>query len=404
MRRPRGEARATCGSVRRVSTIAYDVEAVRARFSSLRSGLALFDGPGGTQVPDSVIDAVSTYFRESNANVGGPYGTSIRTEALIEQAHETAARFLGCDAENVAFGANMTTLNFTFTRTAARGFEAGDEILVTGLDHDANVSPWLELAHDLGVVVRFAGINEDTTLDLDDLARQLGERTKVVAFPLAANSVGTLTDARRIADLAHEAGALAWADAVHYAPHGPIDVTAIGVDVLICSPYKFFGPHLGVAFARSELLASWRPYKVRPAPEEPLGRRFETGTLPHELFAGFVAAVEYVESVGWDAIRAHERALGERFLEGLPDAYSLHGLPTMDGRVSTFAFTHRERPPREIATGLGDRGVAVWHGDYYAMEVMKRLGLEDGGAVRAGIVHYNTEGEVDRLLEALSDF
>jgi cysteine desulfurase family protein (TIGR01976 family) len=387
-----------------VSTIAYDVEAVRARFSSLRGGLALFDGPGGTQVPDSVIDAVSTYFRESNANVGGPYGTSIRTEALIEQAHETAARFLGCDAENVAFGANMTTFNFTLTRTAARGFQAGDEILVTGLDHDANVSPWLELAHDLGLVVRFAGINKDTTLDLDDFARQLGERTKVVAFPLAANSVGTLTDARRIADLAHEAGALAWADAVHYAPHGPIDVAAIGVDVLICSPYKFFGPHLGVAFARSELLASWRPYKVRPAPEEPLGRRFETGTLPHELLAGFVAAVEYVESVGWDAIRAHERALGDRFLEGLPDAYSLHGLPTMDGRVATFAFTHRERPPREIATRLGDRGVAVWHGDYYAMEVMKRLGLEDGGAVRAGIVHYNTEGEVDRLLEALSDF
>jgi cysteine desulfurase family protein (TIGR01976 family) len=387
-----------------VSTIAYDVEAVRARFSSLRTGFAFFDGPGGTQVPDSVIEAVSTYFRESNANVGGPYGTSIRTEALIEQARQTAARFLQCEAENVAFGANMTTLNFTLTRTAARGFRASDEILVTGLDHDANVSPWLELAHDLDLVVRFAGLNKDTTVDMDDLARKLGERTKVVAFPLAANSVGTLTDARRIAELAHEAGALAWADAVHYGPHGQIDVAALGVDVLICSPYKFFGPHLGVAFARSELLDSWRPYKVRPAPNEPLGRRFETGTLPHELLAGLVAAVEYIESVGWDAIRAHERALGERFLEGLPDAYALHGLPTMDGRVTTFAFTHRARQPREIATGLGDRGIGVWHGDYYALEVMKRLGLEDGGAVRAGIVHYNTEGEVDRLLEALSDF
>jgi cysteine desulfurase family protein (TIGR01976 family) len=387
-----------------VSTIAYDVEAVRARFSSLRTDFAFFDGPGGTQVPDSVIEAVSTYFRESNANVGGPYGTSIRTETLIEQAHETAGRFLQCDAENVAFGANMTTLNFTLTRTAAREFRAGDEILVTGLDHDANVSPWLELAHDLDLVVRFVGLNGDTTLDMDDLARKLGERTKVVAFPLAANSVGTLTDARRIAELAHEAGALAWADAVHYGPHGPIDVAALGVDVLICSPYKFFGPHLGVAFARSELLGSWRPYKVRPAPNEPLGRRFETGTLPHELLAGLVAAVEYIESVGWDGIRAHERALGERFLDGLPDAYSLHGLPTMDGRVATFAFTHRQRQPREIATGLGDRGIGVWHGDYYALEVMKRLGLEDEGAVRAGIVHYNTEGEVDRLLEALSDF
>ena len=387
-----------------MSTIAYDVEAVRARFSSLRSGLAFFDGPGGTQVPDSVIEAVSTYFRQSNANVGGPYGTSIRTEALIEQAHETAARFLGCDDETITFGANMTTLSFALTRTVAREFRAGDEIVVTGLDHDANVSPWLELAHDLGLVVRFAGLNEDTTLDMDDLARQFGERTKVVAFPLAANSVGTLTDAQRIAELAHEAGALAWADAVHYAPHGPIDVAALDVDVLICSPYKFFGPHLGIAFARRELFASWRPYKVRPAPDQPLGRRFETGTLPHELLAGFVAAVEYVESVGWDAIRAHERALGERFLAGLPDTFTVHGLSSMEGRVSTFAFTHGERSPREIATSLGDQGIAVWHGDYYALEVMRRLGLEDGGAVRAGFVHYNTEGEIDRLLEALSGF
>jgi cysteine desulfurase family protein (TIGR01976 family) len=385
-----------------VSTIAYDVEAVRARFSSLRNGLALFDGPGGTQVPDSVIEAVSAYFRESNANVGGPYGTSIRTEALIEQAHETAGRFLGCDAENVAFGPNMSTLNFTLTRTAARGFQAGDEILVTGLDHDANVSPWLELAHDLGLVVRFVGLNEDTTLDLEDLERKLGDRTRVVAFPLAANSVGTLVDARRVAELAHAAGALAWADAVHYAPHRPIDVESLGVDVLICSPYKFFGPHLGVAFVRTELLASWRPYKVRPAPNEPLGRRLETGTLAHELLAGFVAAVEYVESVGWEAIRSHERALGERFLTGLPDAFTLHGLATMEGRVPTFAYTHRERSPREIATRLGDRGIAVWYGDYYAVELMKRLGLAQGGAVRAGIVHYNTAHEVDRLIDELS--
>jgi cysteine desulfurase family protein (TIGR01976 family) len=387
-----------------VSTIAYDVDAVRARFSSLRTGLAFFDGPGGTQVPDSVIDAVSTYFRESNANVGGPYGTSIRTEALIDQARETAGRFLGCDAENVAFGANMTTLNFALTRTAARQFREGDEILVTGLDHDANVSPWLELARDLGLVVRFVAFNEDTTLDLDDLEKQLGERTKVVAFPLAANSVGTMTDAHRIAELAHAAGALAWADAVHYAPHGPIDVTALDVDVLICSPYKFFGPHLGVAVGRSELLDSWRPYKARPAPNEPRGRRFETGTLPHELLAGFVAAVEYVESIGWDAICAYERELGDRFLAGLPDAYTLHGLPTMDGRVATFAFTHEARTPFEIATGLGDRGIAVWHGDYYAIEMMRRLGLEDGGAVRVGIIHYNTQAEVDRLLDALSAF
>jgi cysteine desulfurase family protein (TIGR01976 family) len=387
-----------------VSVLALDVEAVRARFSALSSPTAFFDGPGGTQCPDSVIEAIAGYLRESNANLGGPYSTSWATEALVTNAHAAAAEFLNAAPDEVAFGPNMTTLNFALTRTVAREFRAGDEIVVTGLDHDANVSPWLELARDLGLVVRFAGLNEDTTLDMDDLARQLGERTKVVAFPLAANSVGTLTDAQRIAELAHEAGALAWADAVHYAPHGPIDVAALGVDVLICSPYKFFGPHLGIAFARRELLASWRPYKVRPAPDQPLGRRFETGTLPHELLAGFVAAVEYVESVGWDAIRAHERALGERFLAGLPDTFIVHGLSSMDGRVSTFAFTHGERSPREIATSLGDQGIAVWHGDYYALEVMRRLGLEDGGAVRAGFVHYNTEGEIDRLLEALSGF
>jgi cysteine desulfurase family protein (TIGR01976 family) len=387
-----------------VSTIAYDVEAVRARFSALRTDLAFFDGPGGTQVPDSVIDAVAAYFRESNANVGGPYGTSIRTEALIDNAHETAGRFLGCSSDNIVFGPNMSSLNFTLTRTLARSLEAHDEILVTHLDHDANVSPWLELAHDLDVVVRFAGLNDDTTLDLDDLERQLGDRTRVVAFPLAANSVGTLTDVQRIAAIAHEAGALAWADAVHFGPHGPIDVDALGVDVLLCSPYKFFGPHLGIAFARTELLEAWRPYKVRPAPTLPLGHRFETGTLQHELLAGFVAAVEYVEWVGWDAIRAHERSLGERFLAGLPGEYTLHGLPTMDGRVATFAFTHIVRTPREIATALGDRGIAVWHGDYYAVELMKSLDLAESGAVRAGIVHYNTEAEVDRLLEALSDF
>jgi cysteine desulfurase family protein (TIGR01976 family) len=385
-----------------VSTVAFDIEAVRARFTSLRNELAFFDGPGGTQVPDSVIDAVSRYYREDNANVGGPYETSHRTEAVIAQARLAAAGFLGCDAGEVAFGPSMSALNFALTRTAAREFEAGDEILVTRLDHDANVSPWLELAHDLGLVVRFAEIRDDTTIDLADLENQLSERTKVVAFPIAANSVGTLTDAQRIVELAHSAGALAWADAVHYGPHGPIDVGALGVDVLICSPYKFFGPHMGLAFGRAEVLERWRPYKVRPAPDEPLGKRFETGTLQHELLAGFVAAVEYVESIGWDAIRAQERALGERFFEGLPERYTLYGLPTMEGRVATFAFNHPELSAHEIATRLGERKIAVWWGDYYAVEVMKRLGLGQDGAVRAGIVHYNTVEEVDRLLEALS--
>jgi cysteine desulfurase family protein (TIGR01976 family) len=383
-----------------MSTVAFDVEAVRARYSALRQPLAFFDGPGGTQVPDSVIEAIVSYYRESNANVSGPYETSRRTEALVAQARLTAAEFLGCAPEETIFGANMTTLNFALTRTAARGWKAGDEIIVTRLDHDANVSPWLELAHDRDLRVGFVDIHDDTTVDLADLERRLTERTRVVAFPVASNAVGTLTDVKRIAELAHEAGALAWADAVHYAPHGPIDAGDWDADVLICSPYKFFGPHLGLAFGRAELLESWRPYKVRPAADEPLGHRFETGTLPHELLAGFVAAVEYIESVGWDAIRAHERELGERFLAGLPTRATLYGLPTMDGRVATFALNVDGIATREAATRLGEAGYAVWQGNYYALEVMKRLGLEEG-AVRAGIVHYNTAAEVDGLLAAI---
>jgi cysteine desulfurase family protein (TIGR01976 family) len=385
-----------------VSTVTFDVEAVRARFSALRQPLAFFDGPGGTQVPDEVIDAVSRYYREANANVSGPYETSRRTEALVDQARQTAARFLGSSPDETIFGANMTTLAFALTRTASREWNEGDEILVTKLDHDANVSPWLELAHDRGLDVRFVEIHDDTTLDLEDLERQLGDRTRVVAFPVASNAVGTLTDVHRIVQLAHEAGALAWADAVHYGPHGPIDVADWGVDVLICSPYKFFGPHLGVAFGRAELLERWRPYKVRPAANVPLGHRFETGTLPHELLAGFVAAVDYLDSVGWDAIRAHERALGERFLTGLPERVTLYGLPTMEGRVATFAFNVEGVGTRDAAVRLGDAGFAVWQGNYYAVEVMKRLGLEEAGAVRAGVVHYNTADEVDALLAEMA--
>ena len=385
-----------------MSTVAFDVEAVRRRFSALDQPLVFFDGPGGTQVPDEVIDAISDYLRTSNANVSGPYSTSRRTEELVVRARETAARFLGGHAEEVAFGQNMTTLNFALTRTAAREWAEGDEAIVTRLDHDANVSPWLELARDKGLVVHFADIEDDCTIDFADLERLLSKRTRVVAFPIASNAVGTVTEPRRVADLAHEAGALAWADAVHYAPHGPIDVAAFGVDVLICSPYKFFGPHLGLAWGRGDLLESWRPYKVRPASMEPLGHRFETGTLPHEQLAGFVAAVEYVESIGWDAIRAHERELGQRFLDGLPEHATLYGVPTMDGRVATFAFNVRGRSAREAATALGDHGFAVWQGNYYALEIMRRLGLGDEGAVRAGVVHYNTDEEVDGLLEAIA--
>jgi cysteine desulfurase family protein (TIGR01976 family) len=296
----------------------------------------------------------------------------------------------------------MTSLNFALTRTAARAFRAGDEILCTRLDHDGNIAPWLELAADLGLVVRFADLHEeDCTLDMADLERQLSARTRVVAFPWASNAVGTVTDVRRIAELAHEAGALAWVDAVHYGPHGPIDVAAADVDVLICSPYKFFGPHLGLFYGRGEILEGWRPYKVRPAANEPLGHRFETGTLPHELLAGFTAAVEYLESIGWEAIAAHERELGERFLAGMPASCRLYGRPTMDGRVPTFAFNVDGRTALEVAEHLGRRGIAVWHGNYYALEIMERLGLGAGGAVRAGLVHYNTPDEVDRLLSEL---
>jgi cysteine desulfurase family protein (TIGR01976 family) len=382
--------------------MSLDVDAIRSRFPALSSGVAFFDGPGGTQVPEAVIEAIAGYLRNSNANLGGAFAASRRSDALVELAHATAARFLGARPEEIAFGANMTTLNFALTRALGRTLEAGDEILVTRLDHDGNVSPWLELARDLDLRVGYVDLRDDTSLDLDDLELSLSDRTRVVAFPLASNAFGTTTDAKRIAELAHAAGAIAWADAVHYAPHGPIDVAALGVDVLLCSPYKFFGPHLGIAFGREELLRSWRPYKVRPAADEPVGHRFETGTLAHELLAGFVAAVEHVEELGWDAIQAHEHSLGERFLAGLPERCTLYGRQTMDGRVPTFAFRVRDEPPRATAERLAERGIAVWNGDYYAVEGMERLGLQPDGAVRAGFVHYNTAAEVDRLLEALA--
>ncbi|HJQ51125.1 MAG TPA: cysteine desulfurase-like protein [Gaiellaceae bacterium] len=386
-----------------MATAALDLGAVRAQFPALASGVAFLDGPGGTQCPQSVIDAIAAYLRESNANLGGAFAASRRSDELVEQAHATAARFLGCRPEETAFGPNMTTLNFALTRALGRTLAAGDEILVTRLDHDGNVSPWLELAHDLDLRVDFVEIRDDTSVDLDDLQRKLTERTRVVAFPLASNAVGTLPDAARIVALAHEAGALAWADAVHFAPHGPIDVGTLGVDVLLCSPYKFFGPHLGLAFGREELLRSWRPYKVRPAADEPVGHRFETGTLAHELLAGFIAAVEYIDGIGWDAIQAQERALGQRVLDGLPDSCTLYGLETVEGRAPTFAFRVDGVSPRAVAERLAERKIAVWAGDYYAVEAMTRLGLQPEGAVRAGFVHYNTFEEVDRLLAALAE-
>jgi cysteine desulfurase family protein (TIGR01976 family) len=386
-----------------MSTLAFDIAAVRAQFPALAGEHAFLDGPGGTQVPQSVIDAIADCRREANANLGGPFETSRRADTVVETAHEAAARFLGATPAEVGFGQNMTTLNFALTRALGRELQAGDEIVVTRLDHDGNVAPWLELARDLDVVVRHADFDPQTgMLDLDDLAAQLSERTRVVAFPWASNALGTVTQVRRITELAHEAGALAWVDAVHYAPHGPIDLEAIGIDVLVCSPYKFFGPHLGLFFGRKDAIERWRPYKVRPAGDEPVGHRFETGTLSHEALAGTTAAIAYIESLGWDAIRAHERELGQRFLDGLPERYRLHGVPTMEGRVPTFSITHPERSPDELGAALGERGIATWPGNFYAVDVMKTLGLP-AGTLRIGFVHYNTPDEVDRVLEALND-
>jgi len=380
-----------------VARVLRSVDEIRARFSALGQPLAFFDGPGGTQVPDSVIDAIATHLRTSNANLGGSFATSRAADALVKQAHDVAGRFLGADASEVAFGANMTTLNFALTRTAGREWNEGDEIVCTRLDHDANISPWLELARDYGLEVRFADVDDECRINLDQLRSLVSGRTRVVAYPWASNAIGTVTPVAEIAAIAHEAGALAWVDAVHYAPHGPIDVTAADADVLLCSPYKFYGPHLGLAFVRSELAQSWRTYKVRPA-----DARFETGTQPFELLAGFVAAVEYLDDVGWDTITEHEAALGRRFLDGLPAAWTLHGPPSLSGRVSTFAITHDHVSPAVAASRLGEQGFAVWDGDYYAVEIMQRLGLPEG-ALRIGIVHYNTDDEVDRLLGALAD-
>jgi cysteine desulfurase family protein (TIGR01976 family) len=385
-----------------VTATATTIEAIRARFSALQRPLAFFDGPGGTQVPDSVIEAIADYLRSSNANSGAPFATSEATDDLTDRAREAAAGFVNATPDEMLFGANMTTLNFALSRAASRDWTAGDEIICTKLDHDGNVSPWLELARDKGLTVKFLEVDDECRLDLDDLRSLLSDRTRVVAFPWASNAVGTITPVAEIAAVAHAAGALAWVDAVHYGPHGPIDVQAAGADVLLCSAYKFYGPHLGLAFGRRELLEAWRPYKVRPAPDAPAGARYETGTLAFELLAGFVAAVDYLDDVGWDFIHGHEDALGRQFIAGLPDGWRLYGPPTMAGRVPTFAIGSDSLPPRAAAEALGECGFAVWDGNYYAVEIMNRLGLADG-AVRIGIVHYNTADEVSRLLAALAE-
>lgn len=383
----------------------FDVEAVRARFTSLGAGSpTFFDTPGGSQVPDEVRYAVSDAMRDAAGNLGGTFPTSRKVAQIVEDSRAAAARFLGCSADEVVFGQNMTSLNFTLSRTFARQLKEGDEVLVTALDHDASVSPWLAVADDLGVVVKVVDVDPATcTLDYDDLAAKLSERTRVVAFSWAANSVGTVIDAARVCAMAREAGALSWIDATHYAAHGKVDVRAIGADVLVCSPYKFCGPHLGLAYGRAEVLADWKPYKVRPAPMEPLGHRFETGTQPYEALAGFVAAVGYWEAVdATGAGHAHTRALGERFLAGLPQGVSVIGPPTLEERVPTFLLSFDGKDAAEVSDQLVARGFNVTASEsFYCILLKERIGLTK--ALRVGIFHYNTADEVDALLRSLAE-
>jgi cysteine desulfurase family protein (TIGR01976 family) len=379
-----------------------DVAAARQRFSALKQGFMFFDAPGGSQVPDEVGDAIARTLREASANLGAGYETSRRVGRILETAETGAARFLGCEPHEVIFGANMTSLDFTLSRTAGREFVAGDEILVSSLDHDGGVAPWLELAYDRDLTVRHVELLDDTTLDYDDLASKLGPRTRVVAFAWASNAIGTTVDAQRVCKLAHDAGALAWIDAVHFAAHEPIDVRQIDADVLICSPYKFCGPHLGMAYGRAEVIERWRPYKARPAPSTPLGRRFETGTQPYELLAGFNATLEYLDSVGgFAAIVPYERGLGERFLSGVSDAVSVYGLQSMEGRVPTFLINVAGVSAADVAARLAEQNMGVWaHDSWYSLGLYKKLGYPDQ-AIRIGFIHYNSADEVDRLVAGM---
>jgi cysteine desulfurase family protein (TIGR01976 family) len=406
----------------------FDVDALRAEFPALtleQDGrpVAYFDGPGGTQVPQRVIDAIASYYQTSNANDGGAFGTSERSDASTADAHAAVADFVGAASpDEIKFGANMTTLTFHLSRSLGATFEPGDEIVVTTLDHEANVSPWRRLADDHGLVVKTVDIRpDDVTLDLEGLEAALGSRTKLVAVGYASNAVGTINPVREIVARAHEVGALTWIDAVHYAPHGPIDVRDLGTDFLVTSVYKWFGPHLGAVYGRADVLDRLPEYKVRPAHD-----RFETGTQNFEGIAGARAAVEYLASVGdrfgegsgegtrrarvvagMRAIQAWESTLAERLLRGLAaiPGVRVHGIADparIAERTPTVAVTIDGTTPRAAAEALGRQGMFTWDGDFYAQALIERLGLyEGGGVLRLGLVHYNTPAEVDRLLEGL---
>lgn len=392
------------GNIRIVNAAALDIAAVRSRFGSLDAGFGFFDAPGGTQVPDEVGYAMATALRDASANLGASYETSRRVQAILTEAEARSADFLGCSAAEVVFGLNMTSINFALTRTASRDWQPGDEILSSALDHDGNVAPWVEVAADRGLVVKYIDVRADSTLDLDDLQRKLSDRTRVVAFTWASNAVGTVTDARRICELAHRAGALAWVDAVHYAAHRPIDVRAIDADVLLCSSYKWCGPHLGIGYVRESVGQNWRPYKARPAATTPMGRRFSTGTLPYELLAGLNATYRYLDDIGgFTAIGPYERQLAERFVAGIPQGVRLYGLPGPDGRLPTFLITVAGVDSVDVAGRLAQRGYGVWaHDSWYSLGLYRSLGY-DTTAVRIGIAHYNTADEVDGLLRELTE-
>jgi cysteine desulfurase family protein (TIGR01976 family) len=382
-----------------------DPTAVRSGFPSLRDGRTFLDNPGGTQVHASVYEAVTGYYRDANANLGGPFATSVASDRMLAAARAQTAAFLGAQPGEIVFGANMTTLTMHASRTLFRELGPGDEVLVTGLDHDANVAPWLLAAEDRGVVVRQVGIDPDVcVIDPNVFAGLLSDRTRVAAFGWASNGAGTVNDVAALCALCREAGAISYVDAVHYAPHGPIDVADIGCDFLVCSAYKFFGPHVGILFGRAELLARHRPYKVRPAPDEP-PHSWETGTINLEGIAGTAAAIAYLQGLGMEAVAAYERGLAAKLLDGLRaiDGVTVYGTTDLARRVPTAAFNVAGRAPAQVSGALAERGIFVWDGNYYALELMQRLGLEDsGGAVRVGAVHYNTPAEVDLFLEAVA--
>ncbi|MHB8526102.1 MAG: cysteine desulfurase-like protein [Candidatus Acidiferrales bacterium] len=408
-----------------------DVNWVHSQFPSLKQMVnghpaAFLDAPAGTQVPQYVIDAVRDYFENSNANTCGAFPTSRRTDAMIAAARAVMADLFNCDADDVFFGPNMTTLTFALARGIGRDLQPGDEIVVTTLDHDANVAPWRSL-EERGVIVRQVDIHEeDCTLDREDLRRKITSRTKLVAVGYASNAVGTINPVAEIVSLAHDAGALAFIDAVHYAPHGTIDVRALDCDFLACSPYKFFGPHMGCIYGKRELLLRFRPYKVRPAPET-LPDRWETGTQIHEGLAGVTAAIEYLAALGrkcdpsatstrraalasaYAAMREHEMHLASRMIRGLLEIpglrfYGISDPARFAERAPTVGVRLTNCKPLDAAKFLGDRGIFTWDGNYYALNLTERLGVEkDGGLLRIGLVHYNTAEEVDRLLAALHE-